>query len=68
MHYLMRGNLITREHEIIKGPSETSFHEKSLELNQKHYEEKYIEKFGKSPTAGHYTPNKKYIWYNNQVQ
>ncbi|GAI94661.1 unnamed protein product [marine sediment metagenome] len=68
MHYLMRGNLISREHEVIKGPSETSFHEEANELNQKHYEEKYIENFGKPPVTGHYTPNKKYIWYNNQAQ
>ncbi|GAH11604.1 unnamed protein product, partial [marine sediment metagenome] len=26
---------------------ETSFQEEANELNQKHYEEKYIEKFGK---------------------
>ncbi|GAH04851.1 unnamed protein product [marine sediment metagenome] len=64
MHYLMRGNLITRETEVIKGPSKTSFHEEALELNQKHYEEKYIEVFGKMPHGGAYAPNKTYIWYN----
>ena len=54
----MRGNLITKEHEVIKGPSETPFTKEADELNKKHYEKKYIEKFGKTPTAGHYTPNK----------
>jgi len=68
MHYLMRGNLLTREQEIIKGSRETPFTEEADELNKKHYEKKYIEKFGKTPMAGHYIPNKKYIWFNKQVQ
>ena len=68
MHYLMRGNLLTKDIDVIKGPSETPFTKEADKLNKKHYEKKYTEKFGKMPMAGHYTPNKKHIWYNNQVQ
>ncbi|GAG88538.1 unnamed protein product [marine sediment metagenome] len=55
---------VTREQKAIKGPSETSFHEEANELNQKHYEKKHIEAFGKMPHGGAYAPNKEYIWYD----
>jgi len=65
-HILMRGNLRTRETEVIDGPRDTSFLEKANALNQSHYEKRYNEYFGKLAN-GHHTPNKEYIWWSEEV-
>jgi len=65
-HILMQGNLKTRETEIVEGPRDESFLEKANMLNQKHYEKRYNEYFGK-PANGHYTPNKQYIWWSEPL-
>ncbi|GAH49252.1 unnamed protein product, partial [marine sediment metagenome] len=44
-----------------------SFLEEANELNQKHYERRYNEYFGKHATGGHYTPNKEYIWWSEPL-
>ena len=67
MHYLMRGDLLLDSIEVLKGPSETSLHEESKQLNEEHYAQCFREKFGKEPKGGHYV-KKRYIWWNNQVQ
>ena len=66
-HVLMRGNLKTRETEIVDGPRDESFLEEANVLNQKHYEKRYNEYFGKPAKGGHYTPNKEYIWWSEEV-
>lgn len=65
-HVLMRGDLKTRESEAVDGPRDTSFFEEANALNQKHYERRYNEYFGK-PATGHYTPNKEYIWWSEPL-
>jgi len=63
---IMRGNLRTRETEVIDGSRDESFLEEANALNQKHYEKRFTEFFGK-PATGHQTPNKQYIWWSEEV-
>ena len=65
-YVLMRGNLKTRETEVIDGPRDESFLEEANALNQKHYETRYNEYFGK-PANGNHTPNKEYIWWSEKA-
>ncbi|MCK4697338.1 MAG: hypothetical protein KAT53_03420 [Dehalococcoidia bacterium] len=65
-HVLMRGNLSNWETEVIEGPRDDSFIDEANALNQKHYEKCYTEYFGKT-AKGHYTPNKMYIWWSEEV-
>jgi len=66
MHVLVRGDLRTRERQVVAGPREESFKEEADALNQKHYEESYEAYFGKQAN-GNYTPNKRYIWFDREV-
>ena len=67
MHVLVRGDLKTGEKTVVGGPQVESFKEEADALNQEHYERCYEERFGKQAN-GNYTPNKRHIWFNKEVE
>lgn len=62
----MRGTLATGELTVIKPPRDTDYREEANALNQRHYERKQIEKFGKA-VEGRDCPNKEHIYYNEKT-
>ena len=66
MHVLVRGDLRTWKRTVVAGPREESYREEADALNQRHYEECYLEYFGK-PANGNHTSNKRHIWFDREV-
>jgi len=63
---LVRGDLRTGERVIVAPPRDEPHKVAADALNQKHYEECFLEFFGK-PANGNHTPNKRYIWFTEEA-